>query len=52
MNKNIIAGIGVVLYGATSLIDKYLVTIDDIIYLPIVAVSIIFILVGILKRDK
>lgn len=50
--KVIIVAIGACIYMVVSLVDRFLVSIDDIIYVPIVIVAILLMLIGIIKQGR
>lgn len=52
IKKYYFIGIGMMLYFVVYLIDKFLISIEDIIYIPIVIVSIVLMLIGINKKEN
>ncbi|MEG0549383.1 MAG: hypothetical protein RR428_10610 [Coprobacillus sp.] len=51
-SKVICIMIGAIIYLTVSLVDRFIVRIDNIIYLPIVILAILFMLIGIIRKGQ
>ena len=52
MKKNKLIGIGFLLYLLLTIVDRFILSIPDIIYIPTAILGIAFILTGIFQANK
>ncbi|MEG0365925.1 MAG: hypothetical protein RR585_03755 [Coprobacillus sp.] len=51
-NKITLVVLGALVYMIVSLIDRFVISIDDIIYVPVVMGAILMMLIGIIKQGQ
>ncbi|MEG0368088.1 MAG: hypothetical protein RR585_14695 [Coprobacillus sp.] len=44
--------VGALIYMIVSAIDRFLLPVENIIYIPVVIVAVIFMLIGIIKKGR